>query len=58
MTKQPNFILCHQSQAEEIAARMIAEGRMKGYIDQIDGILVFENGKWQSFSTFFLEIFY
>ncbi|RXG73800.1 COP9 signalosome complex subunit 4, partial [Armadillidium vulgare] len=28
--------------AEKIASQMITEGRMKGYIDQIDGILYFE----------------
>lgn len=29
-------------QAEKIASQMISEGRMNGYIDQIDGIVHFE----------------
>ena len=29
--------------AERIAARMISEGRLNGYIDQIDGVLCFQD---------------
>ena len=31
------------AQAEKIAARMIGEGRLKGCMDQVDGILTFES---------------
>lgn len=31
------------SQAEKIASQMITEGRMNGFIDQIDGIVHFES---------------
>jgi COP9 signalosome complex subunit 4 len=31
-------------QAEKIAARMISDGRMKGTIDQIEGLLAFDSG--------------
>ncbi|KAJ8022362.1 COP9 signalosome complex subunit 4 [Holothuria leucospilota] len=31
------------SKAEKIASQMISEGRMNGYIDQIDGIVHFES---------------
>jgi len=34
-----------ESQAEKIAARMIGEGRLKGCIDQVDGVLTFEGGR-------------
>lgn len=30
-------------QAEKIASQMITEGRMNGFIDQIDGIVHFES---------------
>lgn len=30
-------------QAEEVAAKMTAEGRLRGTIDQVEGILEFEN---------------
>ncbi|XXQ33645.1 COP9 signalosome complex subunit 4 [Plasmodiophora brassicae] len=32
------------SEAEQIACRMIEEGRMRGQIDQIDGIITFDSG--------------
>jgi COP9 signalosome complex subunit 4 len=32
----------HPSKAEKIASQMITEGRMNGYIDQIDSIVHFE----------------
>ena len=31
-------------QAEKVAARMITEGRLRGTIDQIEGLLQFEGG--------------
>ena len=31
----------NKSKAEQIAARMISEGRLNGYIDQIDDVLYF-----------------
>lgn len=31
------------AKAERIASQMITEGRMNGYIDQIDGIVHFES---------------
>lgn len=33
----------HPSKAEKIASQMITEGRMNGYIDQIDSIVHFES---------------
>ena len=33
-------------QAEKVAARMITEGRLRGTIDQIEGLLQFEGGKY------------
>lgn len=35
--------LCFCGQAEKIASQMITEGRMNGFIDQIDGIVHFES---------------
>ena len=35
--------LCACPQAEKIASQMITEGRMNGFIDQIDGIVHFES---------------
>ncbi|KAM3873737.1 COP9 signalosome complex subunit 4 isoform 1-T1 [Diretmus argenteus] len=37
-----NSALCCCPQAEKIASQMITEGRMNGFIDQIDGIVHFE----------------
>ncbi|CAN0223810.1 unnamed protein product, partial [Hapterophycus canaliculatus] len=31
-------------QAEKVAARMVTEGRLRGTIDQIEGVLQFEGG--------------
>lgn len=36
-----NLLEISTSKAEQIAARMISEGRLNGYIDQIDGVLFF-----------------
>jgi len=36
------MIMCVLFQAEKIASQMITEGRMNGYIDQIDSIVHFE----------------
>lgn len=36
-------------QAEKIASQMITEGRMNGFIDQIDGIVHFESKKFYLF---------
>lgn len=33
-------------QAEKVAARMITEGRLRGTIDQIEGLLQFEGGMY------------
>lgn len=48
-------------QAEKIASQMITEGRMNGFIDQIDGIVHFESKFNHSitylFSTFQSELF-
>ncbi len=38
-------------QAEKIASKMIGEGRMTGYIDQIEGLIYFETsafGRWRA----------
>lgn len=35
----------HPTKAERIASQMITEGRMNGYIDQIDSIVHFESKK-------------
>ena len=39
----------HWLQAEKIASQMITEGRMNGYIDQIDSIVHFEGKRKTSF---------
>jgi COP9 signalosome complex subunit 4 len=36
-----NLLEISTTKAEQIAARMIGEGRLLGYIDQIDGVLFF-----------------
>lgn len=36
-------LLTFNPQAEKIASQMITEGRMNGFIDQIDGIVHFES---------------
>lgn len=36
-------VLIVSHQAEKIASQMITEGRMNGFIDQIDGIVHFES---------------
>jgi len=36
-----NLLEINKSKAEQIAARMISEGRLNGYIDQIDDVLYF-----------------
>ena len=33
-----------KGRAEEYAARMLEQGRVAGYVDQIDGVIVFEDG--------------
>lgn len=38
-------------QAEKIASQMITEGRMNGFIDQIDGIVHFESKKFCMFMS-------
>lgn len=43
-------------QAEKIASQMITEGRMNGFIDQIDGIVHFES-KFNHSSLVFLAPF-
>lgn len=43
MDQIPNIILSPLFQAEKIASQMITEGRMNGFIDQIDGIVHFES---------------
>ena len=40
-----NLLEISTAKAEQIAARMIKEGRLSGYIDQIDGILYFEEDR-------------
>jgi COP9 signalosome complex subunit 4 len=40
-----NLLEISTAKAEQIAARMIKEGRLMGYIDQIDGILYFEEDR-------------
>ena len=35
----------NEAQAEKVAARMIGEGRLKGNVDQVDGVLSFEGGR-------------
>lgn len=42
------------SKAERIASQMITEGRMNGYIDQIDGIVNFEGAYCLHFTSFFI----
>lgn len=41
-----NLLLFLFEQAEKIASQMITEGRMNGFIDQIDGIVHFESKKF------------
>lgn len=41
----PNASVCCVPQAEKVAARMITEGRLRGTIDQIEGLLQFEGGE-------------
>ena len=36
-----NLLEISTAKAEQIAARMVSEGRLRGYIDQIDGVLFF-----------------
>lgn len=43
------FFFCKQ--AEKIASQMITEGRMNGFIDQIDGIVHFESKRFCLFLT-------
>lgn len=43
MDQIPNIVLSPSFQAEKIASQMITEGRMNGFIDQIDGIVHFES---------------
>ena len=31
-----------KERAEEVAARMVEQGRVSGFVDQIDGVVVFE----------------
>lgn len=38
-----SLCVCPCPQAEKIASQMITEGRMNGFIDQIDGIVHFES---------------
>jgi len=40
-----NLLEISTSKAEQIAARMIGEGRLNGYIDQIDGVLYFSDDR-------------
>lgn len=52
-------------QAEKIASQMITEGRMNGFIDQIDGIVHFESEhRWRfcfcnpNLQAFGIHLFY
>lgn len=46
----------HPSKAEKIASQMITEGRMNGYIDQIDSIVHFES-KFLIFTRLYFRLF-
>lgn len=43
MEEASNIFFSSLFQAEKIASQMITEGRMNGFIDQIDGIVHFES---------------
>lgn len=50
----------HPSKAEKIASQMITEGRMHGYIDQIDSIVHFESKLQATYvqSLFLIHLFF
>lgn len=54
MEEVSNIFLSSLFQAEKIASQMITEGRMNGFIDQIDGIVHFES-KFDHSNLFFFS---